>query len=235
MWVAAAADPHVPLWGSLPERGRPLGCWACAGQDCWVQVPALEGKGLSPLSKSTFFPLAHLSCPSWQSFCSFGGLSPVLGFLLSYLSPVVSPSFQTHCQGPDTLPVPAPFPHFCPVFSSRMPSPFSPFPALFCALPQDPWLPSLPVSLSPPPVLGPCPSLLFPVPRVLALVPAALQMHAFCFLAARVPAALLWPAQERWAPSSPGPGPIPVWAAVEMKGVLGFSVPRLVCAHPPCG
>lgn len=233
MWVAV--DPHVPLWGSLPERGRPLGCWACAGQDCWVQVPALEGKGLSPLSKSTFFPLAHLSCPSWQSFCSFGGLSPVLGFLLSYLSPVVSPSFQTHCQGPDTLPVPAPFPHFCPVFSSRMPSPFSPFPALFCALPQDPWLPSLPVSLSPPPVLGPCPSLLLPVPRVLALVPAALQMHAFCFLAARVPAAPLWPAQERWAPSSPGPGPIPVWAAVEMKGVLGFSVPRLVCAHPPCG
>ncbi|KAK4832076.1 hypothetical protein QYF61_020632 [Mycteria americana] len=43
-------------------------------------------------------------------------------------------------------------------------------------------------------------------PSGLALVPAGLQMHAFRFLAARVPAALPRPAQEKWAPCSPFQG-----------------------------
>lgn len=185
--------------------------------------------------RALFFPSCSFVLPFLTILLLFRGPVPS-SWLLTLLSFTCGFSFL-----PDSLPetrhlaCPGPLSPFLSCFSSRMTSPFSPFPALFCALPRDPWLPSLPVSLSPPPVSGPCPSPLLPVPRVLALVPAALQMHAFCFLAARVPAAPLWPAQERWAPSSPGPGPVPVWAAMEMKGVLGFSVPRLVCARPLCG
>lgn len=39
---------------------------------------------------------------------------------------------------------------------------------------------------------------------------------------------------EKMGSSTPGPGPAPVWADVEMKGGLGYSIPRLVCARPLC-
>lgn len=52
-----------------------------------------------------------------------------------------------------------PFPILIQVFFLHLVNVFL-FPALFCALPEDPWLSPLPVALALPPVLGPCPSLL---------------------------------------------------------------------------
>ena len=146
--------------------------------------------------------IAALSCPSWQSLCTFWGLSPVLGFLFS-LSFTCSFSSLPDCLSETrSLGLSQPLFSILAQFLSRMHFPFSLF------LPCSEHCLGIPGSLpclfrSLPPVSGPSSQSAPSLPPGLAPVPAALQMLAFRFLAARVLAAPPRPARERWVLSSP--------------------------------
>lgn len=153
------------------------------------------------------FPALSFVLPFLTILLHFLGHLFSFGFSFSYLSPAVSPPLQSHCQAPDILPVPAPLPHPCPILFLHLVN-FFLFPALFCALPRDSWLPSLPVVPALPPVLGPCPSLLLRLPQV---------WHLPLLLSRCSPFASLLPGC--WQPShgqhrkdglcAPGPGRVP--------------------------
>lgn len=187
------------------------------------------------LSDVTYFSsLFSFVLPFLTILLHFLGHLFSFGSLVCYLSPAVSPPLQTHCQTPDILPVPAPLPRPCPILFLHLVN-FFLFPALFCALPRDPWLPSLPVFLALPPVwalvpvcsfvslrsgICPCctPDALLSLPRRPgAGSPATASTGKMGSLCSRA-----WARARAWTCSS--------WAAMGMKGVLGSSVPRLARA-----